>query len=123
MFPHPPYDPDTQRQISAIPTTNTMRFAVTATVSYRECLPCGITQPDLGQPGGDTECLAPVASLDECVVQDLNTGATWSGPCSKLVDRSSPPSDSPFPLLGAILATAGAIAAVGIVATLLGGKK
>lgn len=100
-----------------------MRFAVTATISSGRCLPCGITQPDLGQPGGDAECLAPVASLDQCVVQDLTTGAIWSGPCSKLVDRNSPPSDEPFPLLGAILATAGAVAAIGIVAALLGGKK
>ncbi len=99
VFPHPPYAPGIQRQVSAIPASNTVRFAVTASVSDSSCLPCRTTEPDEELTGGDIECLAPTGALDQCVVQDLQSDTTWSGPCSRLVNRDAPPSDGPSPLL------------------------
>jgi hypothetical protein len=123
VIPHPAYPPDVQRQISAIPATNTMRFIVTATVTDSRCLECGTTEPNGEQPGGDEECLAQTDALDQCVVQDLQTGTTWSGPCNRLVDRNAPPGEGPSPLLMGLRIAAVIGVGVGIGALLASGRK
>lgn len=95
VVPHDPLDPATARQTSAIPSTNTMRFAVTMSYSEPRCLSCGITAPSEEAPGGDLECTAVVEGSDQCVVTDQRTGVQWTGPCDRLVGRAAPPTGAP----------------------------